>query len=777
MNDSRWRSLAVVVVLAVAAAALVHYLHRCGEVRARTGPIAIDTAHARVVIHRDGRFVFTSADGARSLDGAIVVDDGDGPHPIELRDLARTGPSDVRAQVTLGALAIHVDQEADALDLSLESAPETTDAGDASEEGETRSPNVGLRFALDGRSVFLAGRGELSDLASEDGPLAVVPDPAHPVGVVAAGRDMHVDLAPAPENAHAIAITVTVPAVEARLSLLMGRAGGGIYKYLFQRLGVPTKRVAGRVMGASGVSQVVGLDEDGAPRIRATTDVAGRFEIESPETVTYWFASASATRTSAPVSFAPGTGYDLVLDVSDGGELHVRVEDADTHAPLTARLVVHGIDGTLDPSFGPDYRASGAGPIMDTLHGVVTTPLPAGKYRIAATKGLEWSIDTRVVTIEPGKRVDIDLSPRHVVPTPGEVGCDLHVHARPSFDSPVSADDRVLSLVAAGVDFAVPTEHNLLGDYGPSLEVLGLGGELATVSGVEITTYTPRFGHFGIFPYPKGRAVPPFKHTNIDRVFAGARDGDPKRVLVVHHPRLTKDIGYFNAFGYKAGGPIPVSMRTDFDAVEVYNGYEAASISRVEAVLADYYALLNAGHRYAATGSSDSHRIQYQWAGYPRTMVRVGDTEDDEKHLDPLAVVAGVKAGHSTVTSGPIVELDLEGVRPGADLATSHNTVLGRLVIRAAPWVDVTSAAIVARGSVVQTFDVPGRATLTGPEAGSLAEAQARTVRLDAEVRLDVGAEPTWVMAVVRGTRTMDDILPFMPVAPFAFTNPIFIHH
>jgi hypothetical protein len=158
-------------------------------------------------------------------------------------------------------------------------------------------------------------------------------------------------------------------------------------------------------------------------------------------------------------------------------------------------------------------------------------------------------------------------------------------------------------------------------------------------------------------------------------------------------------------------------------------------------------------------------------------MVRIGDSEDDEKHLDPLVAVAAVKAGHSTVTSGPIVELELEGVRPGGDLVTSHDTVLGHLVIRAAPWIDVTSATIVAHGIVVQTFDVPARPTLTGPETGTLAEAEARTVRLDAEVRLDVGADPTWVMAVVRGTRTMDDILPFMPVPPFAFTNPIFIHH
>ena len=392
----------------------------------------------------------------------------------------------------------------------------------------------------------------------------------------------------------------------------------------------------------------------------------------------------------------------------------------------------------------------------------------------ARTRTFKYS-DQRL--FDPGKRVDIDLSPRHVVPTPGELGADLHVHARPSFDSPVTAEDRVLSLVAAGIDFAVPTEHNLVGNYAPSIKLLDVEGQLSSVPGVEITTYMPKFGHFGIFPWPTDKPPPPFKATDVNKVFAGARAGDPKRVLVVHHPRLTREIGYFTAFGWKSGDPPPGALRTDFDAIEVFNGYESAQLDRVEAVLDDWYAFLNAGKRYAATGSSDSHRVQYQWAGYPRTMVRVGATNDEERKADPLAIVAAIKAGHATVTSGPIIELELEGARPGGDVVmTTPHTLIGRLVVRAAPWVDVTSAKIVVGGKAVETFDVPSRPTMTGPESGTLDEAAARTVRLQAEVRVEVGADPTWVLAIARGARTLDDILPFMPIQPFAVTNPIFIH-
>ena len=764
MTDvERARPFAVVLVLALAAAGLVHALHRCGAMRARQSPnVTLESKHAHFTLSRDGRLRITTTDGGRDVEADFVREGDDGATPLVLGELSTDGLTRARAHTADGEIVFTLDAARDALDVAVQA---DADAG--------ANGAIGLRVPTEGRDVFLSGRGDLDDLASESGRFAVVADATHPIGLVAAGQPMHVAIE---ARGHAMVMHASVPAKDAHLTIAVaGARRGGPWPVLFDRAHVETKRVKGFVTGAPGASQVVGLDDQGAQQMRVATDVAGRFDFRAPLSVTSWYASASATRTSAPVRYPPGTGWDLKLDVSDGGELHVRAIDPDTNAPITVRLLVHGIDGTLDPSFGPDYRASGAGPIIDALRGEVTTPLPAGKYRVAATKGIEWSIDSRVVEIAPGKRVDVDLAPRHVVPTPGEIGCDFHVHARPSFDSPVSPEDRVLSLVAAGVDFAVPSEHNLVGDYGPSIKSLGLEGQLAFVPGVEITTYSPRFGHFGLFPYPVDKAPPPFKHTTIGQVFAGARAGDPRRALVVNHPRLARDIGYFSAFGYKPGAPAPASMRLDFDAIEVFNGYESASIERVETVLADYYALLSAGHRYAATGSSDSHRIQYQWAGYPRTMVRIGTTEDDERHVDPLAVVAAIKAAHATVTSGPIIELDLDGVKPGGDLLPRTQEVSGHLVVRAAPWVDVTSAEIVVGGVTVQKIDVASRPMITGPEPGTLEEASARTVRLDTTVRVDVGDQPSFVIVVVRGTRKLDDILPFMPIQPFAVTNPIFV--
>ena len=58
---------------------------------------------------------------------------------------------------------------------------------------------------------------------------------------------------------------------------------------------------------------------------------------------------------------------------------------------------------------------------------------------------------------------------------------------------------------------------------------------------------------------------------------------------------------------------------------------------------------------------------------------------------------------------------------------------------------------------------------------GTLEELQARTVRFEAELDLRPPESARWVIAIVRGDRVMDDAIPFMPIQPLAFTNPIYL--
>lgn len=563
------------------------------------------------------------------------------------------------------------------------------------------------------------------------------------------------------------------------LVVFLGASPEGTYGQLFRLLGQRVARVHGRVTGSNGRAVLYGVDDTGHPQVRAELGPEGTFDVLAPLSVDKWLAREGAAA-STPSRFPPGTGWPLVLDMSPGGELEVRVTDEDTKERVPSRLWVHGVEGTLDPSFGPDFRASGAGPLVDVLDGELKTPVPKGRYRVEATHGLEWTIDAKTVDVTSGKRTTVDLSLRHVVPTPHLIGCDLHVHARPSFDSLVSVEDRVTTLVTAGVEFAVPTEHNIVGDYGPTIQALSLGKRFTSVTGVEVTTFGPRYGHFGVFPYPVDQKVPPYRQVRAGQMFEAARKGDPARVVQVNHPRLPKGIGYFTIVGFDPkSGVIPTRMRSDFDTIEVYNGYEIQNPAQVETVLKDWLSLLAHGHKYAATGSSDSHTVQYNWAGYPRTLVRIEDPSGGAPGHppDPKGVVAAIKAGRSIVTSGPVIELTVEGGRPGDDvtLPADRESTTAHLVVRAAPWVDVTDVELLVDGRTFFRKAVESRPTGVGREPGTLAEAQARSVRFESDVTLPLAAGTHFVVAAARGARKADDVLPFMPFQPMGFTNPVWV--
>jgi hypothetical protein len=755
-------------------------------------PTTFETGVASFELHLGAaQIAARSRDGSvsRDIDLALLVDGARRPLAIARQDL-RPGTDSVRATVPVSLddstvdveLELKSDPAHDALVISLDAASSAT--------GHTLALTAEL--ASEGEVVFVSGVGQIADRASVAGHVVIIDSEPHPIALLSRAGAIGIDAVP--ENTampvEPIHLFVTSPDVQAStghrtdLSIVVATSSVAAWRSIAELSGEPTALVRGHVTGATERSLVFGRDAQGVPQVRAHVDPGGAFALEVPKSVVQWYAAVDPGRASGLASFVPGTPRDLVLDVSPGGDLHVAITDADTGAPLTARLVVHGIDGTVDPSFGPDYRASGAGPVIDALHGDVTTPLPSGHYRIAATRGIEWSIDAKTVTIVPGRVAVVDLAPRHVVPTPGVLGCDLHVHARPSFDSPVVPEDRVLSLVAAGIDFAVPTEHNVVGNYAPSIETLDLGRELLSVPGVEVTTYSKGFGHFGVFPYPLAAPVPPYKHTNMASIFRAVRANDPNRYFQLNHPRLPKGIGYFNNIGFDPKAPrTHIHNRVDFDGIEVYNGYDSELPERVDQVLRDYWALLDFGWRYAATGSSDSHRIQYHWAGYPRTMVTVDSNAsalEDEKAVDPLVVVANIKKGHAVVTSGPMIEFELDGVRPGDELSTTDDPILGHVRVRAAPWIDVTRVDVVAGQiggtyKIVGSFEVPSRPTAIGPEPGTLAEAQDRTIRLDRDLAVSVGPENGWVQIVVRGDRPMDDVLPFVPVPPMGFTNPVYV--
>lgn len=500
--------------------------------------------------------------------------------------------------------------------------------------------------------------------------------------------------------------------------------------------------------------------DDDAPREEPFARFAvdgGRREISLPQGCLRLRFVAPGHRAGA--WFSPGADAPDDL-MPAAGTLEWRVTERGGDAAVPAKLVVRGIAPTPDPEWGDEPDAGAA---VDTVYseGEGRRPLPPGRYHVIVTRGPEYTIDERDVTVAVGKSVRVSAVVEHAVDTRGYVSADLHVHADPSFDAPTLLEDRVRSLAAVGVDVAVATDHNAVTDYGPAIEHLSLGKRLASIVGDEVTTKEVLFGHFNVFPLVAGTAPIPFERIAPSELFAAARGlakpGIPF-VVQVNHPRMG-DIGYLELLRFDRGDVEAWTRRAKlfaagFDAIEIFNGDHYAEIGKVERCLDDWYALLNAGIRVVATGNSDSHKIVYQEAGVPRNWIAAG--ADDASSFDERLFLEALKAGRVVVSSGPFVRLEANGQPIGATVGAGSVTV--SVQVDAPPWIDVDRVDLVRRGVRAARWRGPFPA---GPH------------RFAATTPLEL-APGDWIVAIVRGRKPMTH-LHRSGATPFAFTNPIFV--
>ncbi|HZO15032.1 MAG TPA: CehA/McbA family metallohydrolase, partial [Polyangiaceae bacterium] len=421
-------------------------------------------------------------------------------------------------------------------------------------------------------------------------------------------------------------------------------------------------------------------------------------------------------------------------------------------APLPARILVRGVPPTADPNFGDEQVAKGYANVAYTLAGDARLTIPAGSYRVTVTHGPERELATQQVDIGAARGGTMRARLARALEPQGWLACDFHVHAAPSFDSRVPLMDRVTALVAEGIDFAVATDHNHVTDYAPT--IAELSAPLGTATGVEITTRA--WGHFNAFPFPASQAPPPFADIDPPALFAHVRQHAPGAIIQVNHARMG-DIGYFNRgrLDPRTGESDP-AFSFDFDTLEVFNGFDLNGVDRVEEYVREWLTLMAFGRRYTAVGSSDSHKIAYQWAGYPRTYVRV--PPDVARDQAMSAIIEGLRRGRAMVTNGPFLDVEAEDKGLGSIVKARDGRVRLRVEVLGPQWIEVDNLRY---------------ATLDGP-IRLAAEPGEGAVRLRFEGEIEVRRD-TFLVVAVRGSKRMEEVLAGASALPFAFTNPIWI--
>jgi hypothetical protein len=430
---------------------------------------------------------------------------------------------------------------------------------------------------------------------------------------------------------------------------------------------------------------------------------------------------------------------------------------------VPAHALLHRLDGP-DPVLRLPRGEPGAtaGRSVYLPHGLATVRVAPGRYRVTVSRGTGWTLSARELTVTADAPLEHRVTLRAVVDATQWAAADLHLNAAPSPDSRVSLDERVMSLACNGIDLGVATDHNRITDYRPALARTGLAPWLTVLAGDEVTSAgTSLWGHFNAFPLavPEGAgelgALPYFDREPA-QLFASARRAGA-RVIQVNHPRMPPRIGYFDLAGMDADtGAARVEIAPDFDAVEAHNGIWLEQPARVREGLRDVIALARRGIRAAATGNSDSHRLLLEEAGYPRTWARVAV---EPRETLGARVVDAVRRGDVTVSAGPLVEVTVDGARPGAVLGARGVARVSVTVIAPA-WVPVERVEVWRDDVTVHAVNVP-----PNPVDG---------VRWQGEFEVPITADAA-VVVWVESQTPLPDVLPYRDARAIGFSSPVWI--
>jgi hypothetical protein len=483
----------------------------------------------------------------------------------------------------------------------------------------------------------------------------------------------------------------------------------------------------------------------------------------------------------------------------------------------SGRVIVQGLAGTPDPVFAPellDFRIDGrpgaSGTATNELHFIggdrdpTRVAIPPGSYRLTATRGLEYDIQSLDVAVAgPGSEVRVEpFSPSPVIELRGIVSADFHVHAQASDDSAMTNEARLLSFIAEGVDVLVTSDHDHLGFFEPALDTLAVRDRIRVIQGVEITSSAPSpaapwsIGHHNAWPIPYDplahrRGAPPSQNVSVADLYASLRHAYGAEVIQLNHPRKPDpDVVAQGNFlthlgtvgeGYDPTRPIdsPPNDRllepssdgstraVDFDAMEVMNG---PSFGRFLRVRDDWHSLLRQGFLRTGTANSDTHGPD-EPAGYPRNYVYL---DPDDPRWDERRWNAAIRQGRCFGTNGPLIAVfTANGGRMGDLVAAPGGGVVVELGIAAAPWVPVDEVRLLVNGETLRRYaaaDLAEDAVVRLRSRAELALERDAFITLEAGVPLDVDPD-AW--AAERGGVYAETIAPGF--VPTAFANPIFV--
>ncbi len=490
--------------------------------------------------------------------------------------------------------------------------------------------------------------------------------------------------------------------------------------------------------------------------------------------LTAWALKPIAAEPQAAEFVPPGTH-----------RITVSVVDAETGRPLAARIGFRDAGGAYYPPMGhprkiPSRPYGGDLALPDGnsyayVEGEFQVELPSGEIRVEASRGLEYDVHhSRFEPASlPAAKLTVPLSRWVNMAEKGWYPGDTHIH----FPDPAAA---LLEMKAEGLRVT-----NLLalksgvgdGEFpgdGAFWNVEHFQGRLSPLSDSQYLLYANEefrnhfLGHMIflnlkklVWPISTGELpengwggfdLP----THADAAESARRQGG--LVLWAHFPYPNGEcpvdvaLGKIDGFDILTTGD-PFELHPTLQRIYRMYGPKVYDLAPIDL----YYAYLNCGFRITATAGSDKMSTSVPM-GSARVYVKTGP------RLDYQAWIDGIRKGHTFATTGPMIDISVEGRGPGEELKLAAGPKAGKFRVKVQAGsrsrLPYKTLELIHNGKVV------GSASPAGPHYEAA---------LSAEVDLERSG---WLAARCYGR----EMLPYggppghwfrMPV--FAHTNPVWV--
>ncbi len=455
------------------------------------------------------------------------------------------------------------------------------------------------------------------------------------------------------------------------------------------------------------------------------------------------------------------TKYDKSLPEGKG-RLEITLLNGESGQPIPGKWLFFNGDDPVDLQLTSTGNLAIRKHTIYTLTGRDTIIIPMGEYEIWAGRGMEYSIAKKSITIRDQEHATLTLKIKRSVDTEGFVSGDMHLHTvTHSGHGDSNMEERIISCIGEGLEWAVATDHNHVVDYDTVITAFATEQYISSTVGNEVSS---QFGHFNNFPVPKGSAPVEIDSADANKLFKQIRAETDSSVIQVNHPRW-EGIDYFTVmdFDEHLAETENKNWSWDFDAIEILNenagwGWVATS-QNPYSVRQDWYNILNSGQRVTGVGNSDSHTVEKLLAGMPRNYI--ASPTDDPSLIDEKTLSQNINKGRVSVAQGLYVQMWVNGVQHRSDTTLTGGEIAVRVKVQAPEWIDCDSVQIIGNGKILRRF--PAHPAKNG-------------VKFDKTISMKI-SEDTWLIAVATGDESMAPMIHDAPdpITPLGFTNPVWV--